>query len=479
MQILRSSLLWVCVAALLGMPQLANAGIEHSAVVLKDPANLTPQLVVTVAVPKPHVDAIGQIGDTIFAGGLFEAVLAPTNIQSVRSHFVAFDAATGALKENQTDSSAYTDPLFNGQIWAIATYTDGAGKDWVYVGGDFTEVRGIPRGRIVKLDAATGEVDLNFTASFAAGIVWDLKIWTPPGSTAPLLVVAGSVGKKLMALDPTTGRNNSYIDLGVADPVSVYDSSGQLVSAWGGVAVYKVAINPDGTKLVATGNFRTVSNQSRTRLFVANLTGPAPSATLDPWYYPGFEKPCSSTNPRRIAYLQGVDFAPDGSYFVVTATGQIPKDRPADIWGVNGQGPLPTVCDAAGRFNIGLPDGDDAPIWINYTGGDSVWAVSVTGAAVYVQGHFQWLDNPLGYASKGITNVEQNVFPQQRYGIGAIDPNSGSGKALSWNPPKRAQIGGKVLLATPTGLWVGSDSERFNNELHRGIAFAPLPDSAR
>jgi hypothetical protein len=90
-----------------------------------------------------------------------------------------------------------------------------------------------------------------------------------------------------------------------------------------------------------------------------------------------------------------------------------------------------------------------------------------------VQGHFQWLDNPLGYASKGITNVEQNVFPQQRYGIGAIDPNLGT--ALSWNPPKPAQIGGKVLLATPTGLWVGSDSERFNNELHRGIAFAPLP----
>ncbi len=119
----------------------------------------------------------------------------PTNIQSARSHFVAFDAATGALKENQTDSSAYTDPLFNGQIWAIATYTDAAG-DWVYVGGDFTEVSGTPRGRIVKLDAATGKVDPNFTASFAAGIGWDLKIWTPPGSTAPLLVVAGSVGTR-------------------------------------------------------------------------------------------------------------------------------------------------------------------------------------------------------------------------------------------------------------------------------------------
>jgi hypothetical protein len=46
---------------------------------------------------------------------------------------------------------------------------------------------------------------------------------------------------------------------------------------------------------------------------------------------------------------------------------------------------------------------------------------------------------------------------------------------LSWNPRKPAQMGGKAFLVTPGGLWVGSDSERFNGELHRGIAFAPLP----
>ncbi len=64
----------------------------------------------------------------------------------------------------------------------------------------------------------------------------------------------------------------------------------------------------------------------------------------------------------------------------MAATGQIP--RPGDLFD--------TVCDGVGRFAM---DNDDAPQWINYTGGDSVWAVSDTGSAVYTQGHFQWLDN--------------------------------------------------------------------------------------
>ena len=31
-----------------------------------------------------------------------------------------------------------------------------------------------------------------------------------------------------------------------------------------------------------------------------------------------------------------------------------------------------------------------------------------------------------------------------------------------------------MLLATSTGLWVGSDSEHFHHEAHRGLAFCPL-----
>jgi hypothetical protein len=106
------------------------------------------------------------------------------------------------------------------------------------------------------------------------------------------------------------------------------------------------------------------------------------------------------------------------------------------------------------------------PTWINYTGGDTLYSVAATGAAVYVQGHNRWLDNPYGrdFAGPGA---------KVRLGIGAID--SDTGKALAWNPSKPALQGGHDLLATADGLWVMSDSTKFDHMYHRGIAFAPLP----
>ena len=426
---------------IIAAPSPAAAAMEQPNVVIKNPVDYTPELVATDAVLKPHVDAIAQVGPTIFAGGLFERVAAAGDSQSyAHKNFVVFNAETGAIRTDINLS-------FDGQIWAIEAYGDS-----IFIGGQFTSVNGIARNRLVKINATTGEVDLAFDAKFTGGIIYDLQMWGGPNGSTPMLVVGGTLGKKLIALNPATGANTRYFDLGITDPIP---------NAWGGVAIYSFAINPAGTKLVATGNFRKVSGQDRTRLFIANLTGPV--ATLDAWYYPGFAKACSSTHPRRIAYLQGVDFSPDGSYFVVTATGQIPLDRPADIW-PDGSATYHTVCDAAGRFDLA---DDQRPVWINYTGGDSVWEASATGAAVYVQGHFQWLDNPHGW------NSQDGGGAAKRLGIGAIHPVTG--KALAWNPPKPAAIGGKAFLATSSGLWVGSDSLKFNGEPHRGIAFVPLP----
>ena len=99
------------------------------------------------------------------------------------------------------------------------------------------------------------------------------------------------------------------------------------------------------------------------------------------------------------------------------------------------------------------------------TGGDTPHSVAVTGAAVYVQDHHRWLKNPQGNDSAGPGAVS-------RRGIGAIHLTTGL--ALPWNAPKPAAQGGQYFLATTTGLWVPSDSQKFNNEYHRGIAFVPL-----
>lgn len=420
------------------VPTISSASVVQPSVVSEDPANYTPRVVSDGVVLRPHVTAIGQLGNTMYAGGRFHTIYdEQANQNRTRDNFVMFNADTGAV------SSAA--PSFTGEVWAVETFGNA-----VYVGGEFSTVGGVQRPRLVKLNA-DGTVNQAFDAHLRSGRVMDLHMYTGP--TGPKLFVGGSAGTKLMALNPVTGANTGYVDLGIAD---------KIPNSFGDVTVANFSISPDQSKLVAVGNFMTVAGQSRQRAFMADLPA-AGSATLATWYYKPFEETCRSTRARRLAYLTDVDFAPTGEYFVVVATGF--------TWDFNDKNK--TVCDAAARFETPKTPAYDAedhpfrPTWLNYTGGDTIWSVAVTGAAVYVQGHFQYLDNTDGVS----TNLDPDAVP--RKGIGAIDPDTGL--ALSWNPVKPAQQGGKQLLATADGLWVASDSQRFNGEPRYGIAFAPLP----
>ncbi len=152
--------------------------------------------------------------------------------------------------------------------------------------------------------------------------------------------------------------------------------------------------------------------------------------------------------------MRDVDFSPNGDYFVFVSTGFVPVSGGIDR----------DLCDATARFETNTT-APFRPTWINYTGGDTLHSVAATGAAVYVQGHQRWLDNPLGRDSAGPGAVS-------RPGIGAI--NSTTGKALSWNPTKGRDGGGRDFLVTSAGLWVASDGKFFRNEWRWGIAFCPL-----
>ena len=428
----------------------ADAGVLHPNVVSTRAVDYTPEVVSTLTVLKPHVDAIATLDGTAFAGGLFDLVSQGGQLYQ-RSNVVAFDKATGAV------STTFNPQIAGGQVWAIAT--DPATNS-VYVGGGFKTVDGANRGALVKLDATTGARDTGFRPPFAAGQVNDLELITIAG--VKRLVVAGSSGRKLMSLNPATGRDDGYFTSVVSDPIP---------RAWGGVSVYQFAIDPGTTHLVATGNFLKIDGSARSKFFMLDLgTG---GASLSSWYYPGFAKPCSTIAPRRIANLQGVDWSPDGSAFTVTATGQIPLHK-ADIWyhrlGAANE-PDTTVCDGVGRFDL---SDSSKPAWINYTGGDSVWSVSDTGAAVYVAGHFRWLDNPDGWKSLGLGDKTSGAPAASRRGIGAIDP--ASGLANGWNPGLTAtSVGGKALVADAAGLWIGNDAPRFNGRPHYGLAYVPGP----
>jgi len=406
----------------------ASAQIAHDEVVREVPGTYTPHLAASANVARPLAYAIVEHAGSMYVGGRFEALENSARTTTyTRSNLAAFNETTGVV------SSTFR-PSVDGTVYSVL----GVG-DSVYVGGQFTTVNGVTRPIIAKLDAETGALDPTFKPSLNNGRVSEIRF------VNGRLLVSGTFSARLLALNPSTGKNTGYISLPISGVVPLGPTKTE---------VYRFAVNPQGTRLVGVGNFTTVNGQNRHRAFMLNLGDTA--ASLNPWYYRPLDKKCEPNSPSRQPYLRDVDFSPDGSYFAFVSTGFVPATS-ADI-GV-------TLCDAAARFETNVPN-PTRPTWINYTGGDTLHAVAITGAAVYVQGHNRWLDNPLGRDSAGPGAVA-------RPGIGAINPSTG--KALAWNPRKPAAQGGQDFLVTPEGLWVVSDSLRFNGEYHRGIAFAPLP----
>ncbi|MBA2638859.1 MAG: delta-60 repeat domain-containing protein [Nocardioidaceae bacterium] len=408
----------------------ASASLEHPTVVSEDPVDFTPHLVDDGG-SGPLALAVAKLGGTMFIGGRFSAVEnSDRTTTTARQNIVAFDAGTGAI------SNGFA-PSIDGPVYSLLS--EGSS---VYVGGSFDTVNGMSRPAIAKLDATTGALDTGFQPSaIPGGRVSEIRL------VDGRLLVGGTFGRNLVALNPDTGRNTGYIDIAIDGKVPLSTSKTE---------VYRFAVNPAGTRLVGVGNFTSVGGQDRSRAFMLNLD--AGAATLSPWYYPPLRDKCESNTATRQAYLDDVDFSPDGSYFVFVSTGFV-TDEQSQI-GTH-------VCDAAARFETDVLAPTE-PTWINYTGGDTLHSVAVTGAAVYVQGHNRWLDNPQGRDS-----CDPATGCVERKGLGAIDPDTGL--ALPWNPVKPAAQGGQDFLATDDGLWVVSDSRRFNGEYHRGIAFAPLP----
>jgi hypothetical protein len=302
------------------------------------------------------------------------------------------------------------------------------------VGGSFTSVNGVSRRGLAKLNPTTGAVDTAFNASLDGNVMDGVVL-------AGRLIINGTFTKKIRAVNLASGANTGYINIPV---------SGTVADNAGPVEIYRIAVNPAGTRLVGVGNFTTVGGQSHWRAFMLNLG--ATSATVSPWNYPPLQNMCAASS--LPDYMRDVDFSPDGSYFVFVSTGYVPQTG-----GIGRD-----LCDATARFETAITN-PSRPTWINYTGGDTLHSVAASDV-VYVQGHQRWLDNPYGRDSAGPGAVS-------RPGIGAIDPVTG--KATSWNPTKDRGVGGKDLYVTSQGLWVGSDTNYIGGEFHPRIALMPRP----
>ena len=170
-------------------PLPAQASQAQSKVVSANPSDNTPQIVLGTS--GQTVFTFAQIGSTVYAGGRFTQVQNPARtVTYSRQNFFAYNASTGAVDALNLS--------FDGIVQTLVPSADGKA---LYIGGSFKTVNGIARKAIVKYDLATQQIDPTFNAPTAGGTVADAKL------VNGRLIVAGTLTKYLLALDPTTGAD--------------------------------------------------------------------------------------------------------------------------------------------------------------------------------------------------------------------------------------------------------------------------------
>ncbi len=388
------------------------------------PAKTTP------AVDDGDVRAIAKVGPTMVIAGGFTSVAG-----AARTHLAAFSAATGALTPFA--------PTVDGEV---RTVIPGPNDHTVYIGGDFTVVSGTPATYVALVDLDTGAVVPTFTAPpFDYGGVNDLVLRGNRLYLAGFFTRVGYTDHSgLAALDATTGKVDPFMGVQLTGR---HNDTGTGAEGWKGPWAFDVT--PDGSQMVVTGNFKRADGLVRDQLVQIDLTGTSARVRTD-WSTSRYAPYCF--NWAFDGYTRGVSYSPDGSYFVVNATGG----------GVTG-----TLCDGTARFETRATGADVQPTWVNEAGGDTMWGVTITDSAVFVGGHARWSNNPLGVDKPGAGAVP-------RPGLAALDPVSG--RPLQWNPGRNPP--GKAvytIFATSDGVYVGSNTDFVGDFTYKRpkIAFFP------
>jgi hypothetical protein len=388
--------------------------------VSSNPADWTPHVL------DGRVDAVVQVGSKMIAGGKFSQVAtaaAPTTA-IVRSNIFAFDATTGAI------DTAFA-PVMDDEVESLAVAPDGLS---VFAGGRFTKINGVAQKSLAKLRLSDGVRITTFKGKTNARVK-DMAIANGRlyiGGT--FSTVNGTARTALAALDPTTGALGGDVNLAFTGPRT------------GTVNIDRFDISPDGTRLIAVGNWTYVAGLQRDQIVMVNLA--SNPATVADWATTRFQQQCAKVFD---TYMRDIDISPDGGWFAVVTTGAYHAG---------------SLCDSSSRWETGATGSGQQPTWVDYTGGDTLYSVAITGTAVYVGGHQRWLNNSFAADRAGPGAVA-------REGLAALDPLNGL--PLSWNPGRDRGVGVFALVATSQGLWIGSDTDRIGRyEYHAKLAFMPL-----
>ncbi len=409
---------------------VASAPAPAGALIWPASAPHTTQVKAVPTAATPHaldgsVRTVAVVGSTVYMGGDFTKAADPDRTAVDRSWILAFDKATGKITSFA--------PQLDGMVHSIVPAEDGQS---LYVGGAFATVNGTRQPKVARIRTSDGSL-MTFKPAVSAtvttmALVGD-RLWLGG-------VFKNVQGRELRvaAVDARTAAIDDRMNL-------------QFTGTHHGKGdgkIWSIEPSPDGRHLLVGGSFAAVNGQARGQIAKIDIAADG-TPTLSPWSTTRYAPRCAASVPDS---LRDISYSPDGTYFVVGTSGGLPP------------GDNSTLCDTTARWE----ENDTAnaqPTWVNPTGGDSVYAVEVTGAAVYIGGHFRWSNNVNGRDSLQPGGVG-------REGIAALDPVNGI--PLSWNPGRDRGQAVWQMVSTPDGLYVASDTDRIARYLYRGrIAFFP------
>jgi PKD repeat protein len=371
------------------------------------PQSGVPSTVSSDPLPTVQVDGVVWaqqiVGNTVYVGGSFSnarpAGAAPGEQTVPRANFLAYNLTTGEL----INSFA---PTFNSQVRAMAVSPD---QQTLYVAGQFTQVNGVNRYRVVAFNLATGAVKTSFAVTSNSTINGITANDTTVYMVGIFTSVNGTARNSAVAVSATNGA---------VLPFAVNPAGGN---------VRNVIISPDGSKVMLGGAFTSMNGSSNPGYGLAMVD--ANTGSLLPL-------------PLNSLLRNGGDRA---SIMSLVAT-------PTGFYGT-GYSQSRSQGNVEGAFRA---DWSGNMLWVEDCHGDT-YSIALSGEEVYVAGHPHYCGGVGGYPQTPVWTFHRALsFTQAVTGVLGTDPHSYYNYAgqpapspLTWYP----DINAGTITGQEQGPW--------------------------
>ncbi|MHA6693431.1 PKD domain-containing protein [Homoserinimonas sp. A520] len=358
----------VLVTSLLSMVQVSPAVADTA------PAAPTPSTVSTDPLPTPQINGVVWdqviVGDTVYVSGDFSRARpfgsAPGANEVNRSYMLAYNLSTGTLLPWA--------PTFNAQVRALAASPDGTR---LYVVGDFTQVNGTTRNRIVAFDTQTGNVIPSFT----------------PGANYRVYAVTATNATVYFSGPFTSVSGNTR--LGAAAALTANGSITGWAPELAGGRAYGVVISPDASKVVIGGDFTTVNGSNNPGYGLA-MVDAAQGQLVTPF---------AANTKVRNAGTEAAIFALESDADSFYGSGY--------VFGSGG--------NLEGIFRANWSDSQI--VWINDCHGDTYSVSASSSGAIYAAGHPHYCGNIDGFPQTDPWTFHRGIaFTKEATGVVSNDP---------------------------------------------------------